>query len=79
MDLIGIGDCWRRDRRRKDLPITLEKILNLSHILLGPVLIPGEVAAPFRRAPDLHAVVHSHEDELLILIHWDELAEAAWN
>ena len=76
---IGTGDCLGRDTRRKGLPITLEKILDLRHILLVPVFRSGEISSPFRRSPDFQTVIHSDEEEFLIFIHWNELTEAAWD
>src|SRR5688572_8699046 len=77
MDRMEMGGCRRRDTRRKGLPITLEKILNLGHILLVPVFGPGEVPSPFRRTPDFQAVIHPHEENFLIFIYRDELTKAA--
>ena len=76
---IGRGDCLGRDTRRKGLPITPEKILDLRHILLVPVFRSREIPSAFRMTPVFQEVIPAHDEDFLIFIHGNELTEPPWN
>src|SRR6476661_8508526 len=79
--------CWEANgkfqRRNSDrAPIgwhLLEEIEDLRHILLISFFGTSNIAPPFARVPDFHAMVEAYEDDFLILVQRHEFSQSPGN